>query len=137
MRARPPDVHAMKIIIIATIFILIGAAAAMSMLYDASNQRININLNVCCLLVGIGLMRGRESSLKWAKLFTYLYLVPSVVLLFVLPTDFMHSRVYQSLGLIGVDYYIVCYGAALGVILLCAWVLHALTVEGYRHHPLI
>jgi hypothetical protein len=127
----------MTILIIATIFILLGVSAAIGMLIDAASHRIMINLNLCCALVGIGLLRGKESSLKWARLWAHLYLIPALVLLFFIPTMAVQSQVYQLMGLAGTAYFAVCYGTVLAVIVLCSWVIHALTVEKCDYHPLL
>jgi hypothetical protein len=47
-------------------FIAIGLLAAWDIIEDALNSRVNLNLTVLMIPVGIGLLRGRSSSRYWA-----------------------------------------------------------------------
>jgi hypothetical protein len=53
------------------IFILIGLAACVMTVRDVMAGVLFINIFVLCLFVGIGLLRNKESSKRWGRLWTW------------------------------------------------------------------
>ncbi|RYD29912.1 MAG: hypothetical protein EOP87_17500 [Verrucomicrobiaceae bacterium] len=77
-----------RILIIGLLYCLCGVLAIWSSIEGLSNATIHLNLSVFMLPVGIGLLRGLRSSLKWARVWVglgYLFAALGFVLLFVYP----------------------------------------------------
>lgn len=55
-----------SIFLIGAIFVLCGLLAAWEVLADLFRNRININFAVCLFFVGLGLLRLKGSSRRWA-----------------------------------------------------------------------
>jgi len=59
---RPPSIT-----VIGVIFIIAGCLAAWEIVYDLFHDHLNLNFAVLMIPVGIGLLKGRSSSRRWAK----------------------------------------------------------------------
>ncbi len=68
-----------RVLIVAILFILCGAQAVWSIVEAALHSRLNINLGVFLLFVGMGLLRGKRSSLSWARFWIVLGYILIVV----------------------------------------------------------
>lgn len=65
-----------RILIIGLLGCLCGALAIWDIVSGLMRSHLNLNFSVFLLPVGIGLMRGKASSLWWAKFWVYLgYLI--------------------------------------------------------------
>lgn len=77
-----------RILVIGLIYCLCGMLAIWSIIEGFFNNSLNFNFSACMLLVGIGLLKGRRSSLKWARIWVglgYLLSAIVVVVLFLKP----------------------------------------------------
>lgn len=61
-----------RILIIGLLFCLSGILAIWEILSGLMESHVNLNFSVLMLPVGIGLLRGRETSRKWAIAWIYL-----------------------------------------------------------------
>ncbi|RYD49041.1 MAG: hypothetical protein EOP85_02385, partial [Verrucomicrobiaceae bacterium] len=61
-----------RILIIGILFCLNGLAAGWDMVSAPFENRFSLNLAVLMLPVGIGLLRGRDSSRRWANVWIVL-----------------------------------------------------------------
>lgn len=66
--------------ILAWIFIVCGASAVWKMVDDLLSDSLSINLAFLMIPVGFGLLKGRASSVKWAKIWVGLFAALVVVL---------------------------------------------------------
>lgn len=114
---RPPGLTT-----IGWLFIIAGASAALSMVWGALHGRINLNLAVLMLPVGLGLHRGRASSITWARFWTGLGILgcSMVLLLYALVGDKMHVRLFWT-ELEGVDRHVFAVALPSGCIVLGLW----------------
>lgn len=77
-----------RVLLVGLLFCLGGAFAIWDIVEDLTRSTINFNLSVLLLPVGIGLLRGKTSSLGWAKFWIVLgWLVCGlgIVLVFIFP----------------------------------------------------
>ena len=61
-----------RILVIGTLFCLGGVLAIWDVIADVFQARINLNFSVCLLPVGMGLLKGKPSSQKWARFWVIL-----------------------------------------------------------------
>ena len=84
--------------IIGWLFILSGASTALGMLWGFFHGRINLNFAVLMIPVGLGLLRGRASSISWARFWIGLVTFGCALLLLLYPFagDSMHVRWFST-----------------------------------------
>lgn len=73
--------------IVGWIFMIIGMLAIVSMVVKLFNRTISFNFIALMLPVGIGLLKGRRSSLGWARFWAAGALILGTVLLLPYPFD--------------------------------------------------
>jgi hypothetical protein len=61
--------------ITALLFILIGILAIYTTINDLKSGTLTLNVFIFCLVVGIGLLRNRNSSKRWGRLWTWVFFV--------------------------------------------------------------
>ena len=61
--------------ITALLFILIGITAIYTTITDLKSGTLPLNVFIFCLVVGIGLLRNRNSSKRWGRLWTWVFFV--------------------------------------------------------------
>ena len=71
--------------IVAWLFILSGASATWDVVSSLFTDRISLNLAVCMLPVGIGLLKGNPDSAFWAKFWIGLSFLGALVLVVMYP----------------------------------------------------
>ncbi|WP_309396503.1 hypothetical protein [Cerasicoccus maritimus] len=74
---RPP--RPLRVTIIAVLFCLLGISAIWEVAEGLTRNFYNFNFAVCLLPVGIGLWKGKRSSLGWAKFWIYLSYLSAAV----------------------------------------------------------
>jgi hypothetical protein len=77
-----------RILILGLLYCLSGVLAIWSIIEGLFNDSLSINISALMLPVGMGLLRGRRSSLKWARVWVgigYLSVAVGFVLLVIYP----------------------------------------------------
>lgn len=112
-----------SITIIAALFILSGINSAWDIVYGMFHDRLNINLGVLTIPVGVGLIKGRSSSRWWAKFWIGLLFVVCLIVagLFVLQVDMTPSFHGKKLLFPGAETLVILFFLTSGILGVCAW----------------
>jgi len=84
--------------IVGWLFVLSGVSTALGMVWGLFHGSINLNLAVLMWPVGAGLLRGRSSSISWARFWTGLGIFGCSLILLVYPFagDSLRVRLFSS-----------------------------------------
>lgn len=112
----------MSITVIGVIFIVAGCLAAIGIVYDLFNERMNFNFAVLMTPVGFGLLKGRLSSRGWAKFWIGLCSLVFGLLLVCYPffSD-SYSVTWFGQQLVGISRHAMAVGFPASFLLIAAW----------------
>lgn len=60
-----------RVFVIAMLCVLAGILAVWEVITKLSQMNVSVNLGICLLPVGLGLIKGRKSSFRWARIWVY------------------------------------------------------------------
>jgi hypothetical protein len=129
----------MQILIIAALFILIGVYSIIDVILSLLQGILDLNLCVCCLFVGIGMMRGRESSRIWGRIwsgfFVMMFLIGIILIAIHDPSMAYNVRWVGNLGAVHDKFLAIAMSSLL--LLVPLWIFFTLSVSKYRNNPFI
>jgi hypothetical protein len=114
-----------KYIITAWIFILIGAASTVSVLVSLANQHLNLNFAVLCLVVGIGLLKNKESSKMWARVWIWFFGIATMIIIGAIALG--SATVFTLKSNDGAIYYVSGLAVTIPILFIIIWMHYAIS----------
>lgn len=117
-----------SITVIGAIFILAGCLAAWQIVYGLFHDHLYLNFSVLMIPVGFGLLKGRSSSIGWAKFWIGLFSLIFGLLLFCYPFfGDSYSVTWFEDQLVGFPRHVVAVGFPIVFLLIASWMWRRLT----------
>ena len=117
-----------SITVIGAIFILAGCLAAWQIVYGLFHDHLYLNFSVLLVPVGLGLLKGRSSSVGWAKFWIGLFSLISLLLLICYPffAD-SYSVTWLDDQLVGFRRHVMAVGFPIVFLSIAFWMWRRLT----------